>query len=150
VKRIVLKGRGLVSGMVEGECLVSNKAFGFWGEYDPMRGIVTDARHDWYGKKIAKKILVFPLARGSTGGAGVFLESVRRKNYPLAIVVKEAETILITGPMLAKEFYNIDIPVVDRLNRDPTNVIKTGDWVKVDGEKGMVEIVQKSLRESRP
>ena len=32
------------------------------------------------------------------------------------------------------------IPAVTDLDRDPLDLIETGDWVKVDGDKGVVEI----------
>jgi hypothetical protein len=33
--------------------------------------------------------------------------------------------------------------LVDRLDKNPCEVIATGDWVKVDAEKGTVEITKK-------
>ena len=33
--------------------------------------------------------------------------------------------------------------VVDRLDQDPIEVIETGDWVKVDGDRGIVEVTKK-------
>jgi hypothetical protein len=32
---------------------------------------------------------------------------------------------------------------VDRLDQDPVKVIETGDWVKVDAAKGIVEVTKK-------
>jgi hypothetical protein len=37
------------------------------------------------------------------------------------------------------------VPSVTDLDRDPLDVIETGDWVVVDGDKGIVEIT-KTLR----
>jgi len=32
--------------------------------------------------------------------------------------------------------------MVDRLDKNPLEVIKTGDWVKVDGDNGIVEVIR--------
>ena len=34
-------------------------------------------------------------------------------------------------------------PAVTDLDEDPLEVIKTGDWVKVDGDNGIVDITRK-------
>ena len=34
-------------------------------------------------------------------------------------------------------------PAVTDLDQDPLKVIETGDWVKVDAEKGIVEVTKK-------
>jgi hypothetical protein len=35
-------------------------------------------------------------------------------------------------------------PSVTELDQDPLAVIETGDWVKVDGDRGIVEVTKKS------
>jgi predicted aconitase with swiveling domain len=35
------------------------------------------------------------------------------------------------------------VPAVTELDQDPLRVIETGDWVKVDGDRGVIEIVKK-------
>ena len=35
------------------------------------------------------------------------------------------------------------VPAVTDFDQDPTEVISTGDWVKVDADKGIVEITKK-------
>lgn len=135
-----------MGGRVVGEVLLSSQPFSFWGGYDPIKGIVTDVRHEWKGLRIAGKVLVFPRLRGSTGGAGIFLESVRRGNAPSAMVVLEAETILVAGPMLSRIFYRKTIPVIDRPDLNPIEVLSTGDIVEVDGDKGLILIKQERIR----
>ena len=36
------------------------------------------------------------------------------------------------------------VPAVTDLDQDPLEVIETGDWVKVDGDKGIVEVIKSS------
>jgi hypothetical protein len=35
------------------------------------------------------------------------------------------------------------VPAVTDLDKDPTEVISTGDWVKVDADNGIVEVTKK-------
>ena len=36
------------------------------------------------------------------------------------------------------------VPSITELDRDPLEIIETGDWVKVDGDRGIVEITKRS------
>lgn len=137
---VVLRGRGLVSGRAEGEALVSPIAFGFWHGIDPRTGEIVDERNPLRGENAAGKVLVFPYGRGSTGGSSVFLEAVRCKVAPCAMVNIESEPIVTIGALMAKEFYGISIPIVDRLERNPLEVIESGDTVIVDGDRGEVVV----------
>jgi len=38
------------------------------------------------------------------------------------------------------------VPAVTDLDRDPLEVIETGDWVRVDGDAGIVEVVKRAQR----
>jgi phosphohistidine swiveling domain-containing protein len=46
-------------------------------------------------------------------------------------------------PVWAVLAIELNIPLVDRLDQNPCEVIETGDWVKVDAEKGIVEVTKK-------
>ena len=70
------------------------------------------------------------------------LEAVRCGYGPKSIINKETELIIVAGAVLSEKLYGKAIPVVDRLDKDPTEVISTGDIVRVDGEKGPVEIIK--------
>jgi predicted aconitase with swiveling domain len=37
------------------------------------------------------------------------------------------------------------VPSVTDLDRDPLDVIETGDWVVVDGDKGLVEVKKRRI-----
>ncbi len=58
-------------------------------------------------------------------------------NSPAAIICIEAESIIASAAITA------GIPMVDRLDKNPLEVIRTGDYVKVDATAGVVEIVGK-------
>lgn len=146
----ILKGRRITHGKTEGEAIVSKTAFGFYGAVDPGTGIVSDKRHELFGKKISGKILVFPEGRGSTAGAIIILELARCGTAPAAMINRVTEPILATGAILAEKFYKTIIPVVDNLNMDPITEISTGDGVSVDADKGVITICKKNVRGEPP
>lgn len=136
-----MKCRGLTGGVAVGEALVSVQPFGFWGELDPYTGVVTDVHHEWCGKCVAGKILVFPWGRGSTGSGGVLVEAYRRGKAPSAIVNLKTDFILLSGPLSVEVFYGGRIPVVDSPEVDVFRFVRTGSRLRVDGDNGFIEIL---------
>jgi len=47
------------------------------------------------------------------------------------------------NPQTALGTVVMHIPAVADLDKDPTEVVATGDWVKVDGDKGIVEVTKR-------
>lgn len=144
MNRLSLKGRGLVPGIREGEALVSRKFFGFTHGVDPTTGEVSDERHDWRGLNVKGKVLVFPFGKSSSSGALWILETVRCGNAPSAIINVEAEPIIGAGCLLAGLVYGRSIVLVDRMDQNPCEVIKDGDYVRVNGDEGIVEILKRA------
>ena len=56
---------------------------------------------------------------------------------PVAIIVREINPQTALGTVV------MHIPAVADLDKDPTEVVATGDWVKVDGDKGIVEVTKR-------
>ena len=46
-------------------------------------------------------------------------------------------------PVLAAAILTARIPAVDRLDKDPLEVIETGDYVRLDADHGIVEVIKK-------
>ena len=142
-EKIILSGRGLVDGVAEGEALVSKESLVWSHGVDPASGNIDDIRVAVYGECVKDKVLVYPYGKGSTSGATWMLETTRCGNAPKAIINRETELIILTGALLSEALYNVSIPVVDRLDQNPDELIESGDWVRVDGTKGVVEVVKK-------
>ncbi len=134
---LVIKGRRVSSGRAEGIALVTNERLGFNYGVDPSTGIVVERGHELEGKSIKDMILVFPAGKGSTGGSFLIYQLSRRGTGPKAIVNVRTETIVAVGAVMGR------IPVVDRLDRNPIEVIKNGDRVEVDGDSGTVRVWKK-------
>jgi predicted aconitase with swiveling domain len=131
---IELKGRGIVPGRVEGEALVSHETISGWGGIDPSTGTIIERRHELYGVSFAGKVLVFPGAKGSSGWAGFFQSTRLLGTAPLAMVFTTLSTKSALGAVVTR------VPTVTELDQDPVEVIRTGDWVVVDGDRGIVAV----------
>ncbi len=141
-EKIILKGRPLASGVVEGEALVSKESLVWSHGVNPPTGKIVDVRVKICGECVRDKILVYPFGKGSTASATWILENTRCGTAPKAFLNRETELIILTGAVLSSEFYGVTFPVVDHLNQNPDEVIETGAWVKVDGDSGFVEVTK--------
>ena len=125
-----MNGRKICAGKAEGEAIVTKDGISFYGGVDPKTGIVVEKGHELEGKSIAGKILVFPEGKGSTVGSYVLYNLKKNGVAPKAIINKKCETIVAVGCIIS------EIPCVDSIEIEK---IKTGDKIKVDAEKGIVE-----------
>lgn len=135
--QIRLKGRAISRGSAEGEVLLSKDPISFLGSVDPKTGVVVEEKHAIAGKTIKGKVLVFPYGKGSTVGSYVMYQLKKNGAAPAAIINLETEPIVAVGAIIS------EIPLVDRLEMSPYEVLKDGKWAKVDGSGGYVEIKEK-------
>ena len=131
---MMLKGKTVKQGVVEGEAIVSRLPFSFLGDLNPATGTVVPAGHDIEGQSIAGKIFVFPSGKGSTVGPNVAYMANRLGNMPKGMICTEIE------PVMAMVAIMNDIPMVHALDKNPVEVIKTGDYIRMDAGEGTVEI----------
>ncbi|MBA7560802.1 hypothetical protein ES708_02433 [subsurface metagenome] len=131
---IILKGHKVAKGKADGEALVSHEPICFYDGVDPETGIVMEKNHELEGVSIAGKILVFPLEKGSTGGSFILYEMVRYKTEPRGIINLRADPVLTVGAIIG------NIPFVDRLDGNPLELIKTGDYVELNADQGIVKV----------
>jgi len=133
-KEIHLKCHKIIGGYGEGEALVSHEPICFYLT-DPKTGIVRERSHELSGENLANKVLVFPSGKASSVVQIDGLFKLAQHNLaPKAMIVKDVETVLIVSAFIVK------VPLVNRLEKDPFEVIQTGDFIKVDAEKGLVAI----------
>ena len=120
--------RSIVKGSGEGEAIVSREAMCFY-LCDPETGTVIEKNHPLQGRSIAGKVLVLQSGKGSSVVQvdGFYQLSVK-ETLPAAIVVRETEPVLVSSAVVVGE------PMVDRVEADPFEIIRDGDWVRVDGE----------------
>jgi predicted aconitase with swiveling domain len=133
----VLKCHKIVGGYGEGEALVSHEPICFYLT-DPKTGIVREKNHELAGKNLAGKVLVFPSGKASSVVQIDGLFKLASHNLaPKALIVKDVETVLVVSAFMVK------VPLVDRLEKDPFEIIRSGDFVKVNAEKGFVAVTKR-------
>ena len=131
---VILKGHKVVKGRAEGEALVSHEPISFERGVNPENGLIVDKNHELYGVSIAGKILVYPVGKGSTAGSFQICETVRCKTAPKGIINLRADPVVTVGAIIG------NIPVVDQLDGNPIELIKTGDYVELDADLGIVKV----------
>jgi len=132
---MIIKGRKISKGNAEGEVLITDQGISFFGGVDPNTGIVTEKGHPLEGKSIKDKILVFPQGKGSTVGSYTLYRMKKNGTAPKAMINKEAETIVAVGAIIS------EIPMLDKLEKDPFSILKNGQRIKVDATQGTIEVL---------
>ena len=130
-----IKCRNIARGVAEGRVLISHDAISFLGNVDPKTGIVVEQEHDLYGKCIKDRVLVFPHGKGSTVGSYVLYQLSKNGVAPSAMINIESEPIVAVGAIIS------DIPLVDRMETDPYEVLEDDALVKIDSQNGYVELI---------
>lgn len=138
MKKIILQGRPAFDGVAEGEALVCPDSIagntGCLGELD---GVIYEHGNPNRGKSIKDTILVLPGAKGSCGWSCHFKATKINGLAPAGWVVTTIDSRV--GVAIA----SLEKPAVgDFAGTDPVKVIKTGDWVRIDGSAGIVEITR--------
>jgi predicted aconitase with swiveling domain len=135
----VFKGRSTAKlGVVEGESLVTTDLVAFWGGTNWETGEIVEVGHEARGKNVAGKILVFPKGKGGAGETFGYYYLYRSGKAPKAIVCNRGMGQTVAGALLSAT------PMVYGFEEDVVAAIKTGDIVRVDTDKGEVEIIKKS------
>ena len=134
---IVLHGRCVVPGVAEGEALVTRDRISGWGGIDSRTGTIVETRHELRGVSFAGKVLVFPGAKGSSGWSNAFHLTRTMGSAPCAMLFNEMTTKVALGAVVTHA------PALTDFDCDPLEVIATGDWVRVDAGRGIVEVTKK-------
>jgi len=54
------------------------------------------------------------------------------------MIIREVNSLTGIGAVVMR------VPTVTDLDQDPTEVIATGDWVKINADQGLVEVIKKT------
>ena len=137
MRKIILHGRKVVGGYAEGEAIVTKDTISGWGGINRMDGTIIERRSELRGQSIKGKVLVFRGAKGSSGWSIIFHTARLVGAVPKALIFRDVTTKVALGAVV------IHAPAVTALDQDPLEVIASGDWVKVDADKGIVEVTKK-------
>jgi len=134
---IIIRGRTVVPGVAEAEALVTRDRISGWGGVDPRTGTVVETRHELRGQSFAGKVLVFPGAKGSSGWSAQFHVARAMGMAPAAWLFNRMCTKIALGTVVTHA------PAMTDFDQDPLEIIRTGDWVRVDATAGIVTITRK-------
>lgn len=134
---ISLRGRKVVGGNAEGEALVTKESISTWGGVDAVKGIITERGHELQNQSFADRVLVFPSGKGSSGWSTVAQVIRLAGKAPRAMIIKHVNSLTAMGAVVLR------VPTMTDLDKDPIEHISTGDWVRVDADKGILEVTKR-------
>jgi len=124
--------------IVEGEALVSEEGFSPRYDLDRWSGLITKPGHRLEGASIVDKVCFFPSAKGGIAAGWAFYDIKWKKIAPKAFIFGVTNPVMVQGAVFA------GIPITAGWAPHPREVVKTGDWVRVDADAGIVEIRKRS------
>ena len=135
---IVLRCHRGLGPAVTGTALVAEDNFSARYDLDRLKGIFSRPAHKLHGQSYVDRILVLRTAKGGVASAWMLREMAARGMAPKAIVFDRTNTILAQGAAFA------ELAMVDRFEAgDPTTLIRTGDEVRIEPDKGLVTILNR-------
>ena len=139
-KNTILQGRGAFPGVAQGTAIVCPKGIsGNSGGIGDKDGVIYEPGNPHAGICIKDCILVLPGGKGSNGFSAHFKSAKLSGFAPAAWVVLHMDS-RIGGAVTSTE-----TPCVcDFTNINPPTIIKTGDYIRVDGGNGTVEILKRN------
>ncbi len=138
--KFILRGRPVVKGRAEGRALVADATLSFWGEVDPVTGIVIGKGHPLEGESLAGRVLVIRSTRGSSATPMVLNLAALEGVAPAAFINLEVDSLAALGAIVNR------IPMITDLERNPLQCIRSGDHVVVDADHGLVEVRPQTVR----
>ena len=136
--KIEIKGRGVYEGVAEGEAMVCPESVQGWAGIEERTGKIVEKGHSHEGEAIDGKILILPCAKGSMGWPSHFHSAKVAGHCPAAWVISKLDS------RSAAAIVELAIPAVVETEVDPCVEIHNGDWLRVDGTNGIIEILKRA------
>lgn len=144
---MTLKGRGVVAGVASGPALVTQKPMNFTAALSspilllPGRhSEIRDRHHELFKRSMQGTVMVFPACIGSTFTGMVLTQLLVQGYGPAAMVVQNADSLLVSGALLAEVWFGKGLPIVEYSGADLFDKIKDGARVEVDGASGEIKV----------
>lgn len=132
---LILKGRTITPGIKKGKALVCTRALSAAGGIDPNTGIIIESRHPQKGESVKNKILIYPNGKGSSGFSLIFHALGLLGRAPKAMIIGKINSLTALAAVVG------NIPTVGgpfENNKNPIEVIRTGEKILVNADKGLV------------
>ena len=134
---ILLRCHPGIGPAVTGTALVAKDNFSARYDLDRKTGTFSRPSHALAGQSYVGKILVLDTAKGGVATAWMLHEMRSRGVVPLALVFNRVNPILAQGAAFGA------VTMVDRFDGDVTDLIQTGDELRIDPAAGLVEILSR-------
>jgi uncharacterized protein len=123
--------------VVEGEAVVSAEGFSPRYDLDRWSGMITKPGHKLEGTSIVDKICFFPTAKGGIAAGWAFYDIQYKRIAPKALIFGVTNPVMVQGAVFA------NIAITEGWDRAPAGVVKTGDWVRVDPARRIIEVLKR-------
>ena len=120
---------------VEGEALVSEEGFSPRYDLDRWSGLISKPGHRLEGQSIVDKVCFFPSAKGGIAAGWAFYDIKWKKIAPKAFIFGVTNPVMVQGAIFA------GIPITAGWSPDARTVVKSGDWVRVDPGRRLIEVI---------
>ncbi len=137
-EKIILKGRKVIGGKVEGEALVSKMPLMGWGNVDPAKGYTTERNHPLFEVPFKGKFWFHRTARFR--GFVSYGRSREFGNNPSGFLYRQGNNLTVFAAMV------MQVPTMTDFDQDPTEVIETGDHVFINADEGYIEVTKKAQK----
>lgn len=127
--------------VVEGEALVSEDGFSPRYDLDRWTGLISKPGHKLEGASIRDKICFFPSAKGGVAAGWAFFDIKQKGIAPRALVFRVTNPVMVQGALFA------NITITEGLSRSVTGVVRSGDWVRVDPARKVIEVLRRGEME---
>ncbi len=134
---IALRCHKGIGPAVTGTALVAKDNFSARYDLDRKRGVFSRPSHALAGQSYVGRILVLDTAKGGVATAWMLRDMKERGIVPLALVFNRVNPILAQGAAFG------GVTMVDRFDGDVTDLIHTGDRLRIDPAAGVVEILNR-------
>lgn len=124
--------------VVEGEALVSAEGFSPRYDLDRWTGEITKPGHKLLGHNIKNKICFFPTAKGGIAAGWAFADIKAKNIAPLAFIFGVTNPVMVQGAVFA------GITLTEGWDPDPATCVHTGDWVRVDPARKVIEVLRRA------
>ncbi|MCX7196481.1 MAG: DUF126 domain-containing protein [Proteobacteria bacterium] len=124
--------------VVEGEAVISTEGFSPRYDLDRWTGVISKPGHKLEGISIRDKILFFPTAKGGIAAGWAFHDIKGKGIAPKAFVFGVTNPVMVQGAIYA------DIAITEGWTPDPLAVIRTGDRVRVDPGRRVIELLERA------
>jgi uncharacterized protein len=137
---VLLRCHRGIGPAVEGEALVAHDNFSARYDLDRRDGVFSRPGHALFGHSYNGRILVLDQAKGGVATAWMLRDMQERGIVPLALVFNRVNPILAQGAAFA------GVTLVDRFqDGDVTDLVRTGDHLRIDPAAGVVEILGRDM-----